>query len=222
MKTDNEEAMALDKRLPDSIDVEHYAATVTAWYETSMERDRSLLNLSAAGIGLLLTLATTIGIGGVPWLIVYILALLSFVICLGAVLWIFRANRKHLEDVIRLPSPPASDPLLRRLDNCAVSSFVAGAVFACIIGIGTAIKSFQASERREIVVSKKQETPVERANHSVSGAASLRTTRDAAATESRSFDGAATLKPVTQQQTQQPAQPTGNEQSGQGSQSAKQ
>ena len=43
-------------------EVEFYATSVTAWYNTALERDRGLFTLSAGGIGLLLTLLTTVGL----------------------------------------------------------------------------------------------------------------------------------------------------------------
>src|ERR1700733_4671800 len=36
----------------------HYAATVTAWFNTKMEHDKSLLTLSTAAVGVLITLVT--------------------------------------------------------------------------------------------------------------------------------------------------------------------
>ena len=47
--------------------IEFYAASVAAWYESSLEHDKSLLTLSAGGIGLLITLLTTVGLGSPPY-----------------------------------------------------------------------------------------------------------------------------------------------------------
>lgn len=43
-------------------DIQFYAASVTAWFNTRLEHDKSLLALSAGGIGLLVTLLTTVGV----------------------------------------------------------------------------------------------------------------------------------------------------------------
>ena len=45
--------------------IEYYASCVNAWFNTKLERDRSLLTLSAGGIGLLITLLTTVGLSSV-------------------------------------------------------------------------------------------------------------------------------------------------------------
>lgn len=42
--------------------VEFYAAGINAWYNTSLEHDKSIFSLSAGGIGLLITLLTTVGL----------------------------------------------------------------------------------------------------------------------------------------------------------------
>jgi hypothetical protein len=43
-----------DQEQHDRKDVEHYASSVDAWYNTRLELDKSLLTLSAGGIGLFL------------------------------------------------------------------------------------------------------------------------------------------------------------------------
>jgi hypothetical protein len=70
----------------------HYAATVTAWFNTRMEHDKSLLTLSTAAIGVLIALASKITLNSLALLILYIAALLSFILSLAAVLWIYRQN----------------------------------------------------------------------------------------------------------------------------------
>lgn len=42
--------------------VEYYSAAVTAWFNTALEHDKSILTLAAGGIGLLITLLTTVGL----------------------------------------------------------------------------------------------------------------------------------------------------------------
>jgi hypothetical protein len=64
---------------------EWYAANLAAWFATRLEHDKSLLTLSAGGIGLLITLVSTVGIHSAESLILYILAFIAFVLCLAAV-----------------------------------------------------------------------------------------------------------------------------------------
>lgn len=120
--------------------VEFYAANLNAWFNTRFEHDKSLLTLSAGAVGLLITLISAVGVKSVEILILYVVALFCFIVCLGALLWIFRRNAKHLEDVVS--EIEKNDQLLDVLDRVAVITFMLGVVFSSIIGISTAIYSY--------------------------------------------------------------------------------
>lgn len=121
-------------------EVEFYSASVNAWINTKFEHDKSLLTLSAGAIGLLITLISAIGVKSIELLIIYIIALLCFLICLVALLFTFKRNATHLEDVIQHNS--SDDRLLTILDRVTVSSFLLGVLLSSIIGISTAIHSY--------------------------------------------------------------------------------
>ena len=126
-----------------SRDTEFYSASVNAWYVSALEHDKSLLTLSAGGIGLLITLMTTIGIHSIESLILYTLSLISFATCLFSVLYIFRKNKKYLERMLKKESPFD----LSFLDTIAMSSFVLGVLFAGVIGVSAATHSFIHEEK---------------------------------------------------------------------------
>jgi hypothetical protein len=129
---------------PDEIrqekEVEFYAAGVTAWYNTSLEHDKSLFGLSAGGIGLLITLLTTVGVSSACLLGLYIAAILCFLASLCVLLVIFRRNRTHIEQVLS-GTAPRSDPWLERLDLAAILAFGAGVIFTAVVGISAAVNS---------------------------------------------------------------------------------
>jgi len=64
--------------------VEFYSAGLTAWYTTRLEHDKGLLTLSAGGIGLLMTLMTTVGVSSAESLVLHVSALVTFLVCLIA------------------------------------------------------------------------------------------------------------------------------------------
>jgi uncharacterized membrane protein len=164
---------------------EWYAANLAAWFATRLEHDKSLLTLSAGGIGLLITLVSTVGIHSAESLILYILAFIAFVVCLAAVLWIFKRNSTHIEDVVT--RRVRNDPWLTVLDNVAISAFLAGVILSCIIGVAAAVRSLEAKE---------SPVPVEKivviANDSVNGL--LNMSPDALR---RSFNGVANMAPAS-------------------------
>ncbi len=125
-------------------EVEFYAATVGAWLNTKFELDKSLLTLSTGAIGLLVTLLTTIGATSVEGLVLYFVALLSFLVCVVSILLVFKRNAKHLEGIVT--ETQTSDPLLKSLDTSAAISFVFGVLLTLIIGGTTAINQFIEKE----------------------------------------------------------------------------
>ncbi len=184
-------------------EIEFYAAATTAWFDTRLERDKSLLTLSAGGIGLLITLLSTVGIHSVESLILYVAALLSFIVSMAAVLWIFKRNAAHLEDINR--GKEGGDLLLDLLDNAAIFCFFLAVVLSSIMGISSAFHSFQAQEIH--MASGDKGRPM--ANDSFSGIKNMAPTP----TDTRSFSNAANMKPAasppasTQSQTSQPVAP---------------
>ena len=120
--------------------VAFYTAGVAAWYNTSLEHDKSLFTLSAGGIGLLITLIRTVGVPSAETLVLYIAAMISFLICLVSVLVIFKKNRSHIEQVFQGKQDP--DHTLTILDNVAIWSFGIAVLFSAVIGISSAISSY--------------------------------------------------------------------------------
>ena len=172
--------------------VAYYGAAVTAWFTTSLEYDKSLLTLSAAGIGLHLTLLTTVGLKSAEGLVLYIGAILCFAAALLTVLRVLRLNQKHIEDIVST-RVTGTDPALARLDLFAIVSFGAGVVLTAIVGISAAIYSY--SEKDKPMTEKQQPTRGVPTFDSVNGAARLQPTTSL----EKSFNGAASLQPATSQ-----------------------
>ncbi|WIG82415.1 hypothetical protein KFZ68_07015 [Photobacterium damselae] len=112
---------------------EFRAAAYNAFYATKLERDKHLFSISSAGLGFLITLATTIGFSDIYAITVFFLAIVSFLVCICAVLYIFTANADHLVSVMEGSSE--SSKLLSRLDFTALLSFVLGMIFSVFIGL---------------------------------------------------------------------------------------
>lgn len=128
-----------------AMEVEHYTQTVAAWYTTNLERDKNLLALSAAGIGVLVTLQSTLGIRSAPSFLLYLGAMLSFLACAGTVLWVLKQNAVHLQDVVHKRAQ--SDPLLGFLDRSANVSFMAGVACSALLGLLAALHSATEGEK---------------------------------------------------------------------------
>lgn len=175
-------------------DVEFYASNLDAWFNTSLEFDKSILALSAGGIGLLVTLLTTIGLSSALILVLYVIAILAFLIALASVLFVFRRNRTYIENVVTGKSAE-SDRYLVVADKAASVAFGAAVTLTAFIGVATAITSYTSKEQsmgkdQKITVGN---VTVDTMNirESFNGAAKLQPTVDF----TKSFNGAANLKP---------------------------
>lgn len=178
-----------DDELAQQKEIAFYASNVDAWFATSLEHDKSVLALSAGGIGLLLTLLTTVGVSSALALVVYISALACFVVALVTVLFVFRRNRSYIEQLVTA-NVSKNDPVLSGADNIALLAFGLGVVLSAIIAIGSAIQSYASQEPSMGTESKTAGQSTE-LRESFNGASSLRPTTDV----NKSFNGAATLAP---------------------------
>lgn len=182
-------------------EVEYYASSVNAWFNTSLEHDKSILTLAAGGIGLLITLLTTFGLSSVEALVLYIGAITCFLLALISVLVVFRHNRTYIEKVLA-GKIAGNDPILAKADSIALWAFGVGVVFTAVIGISTAIHSYTSKESAMSNEPAKstQSVPL---RESFNGATNLQRS-----IEQRSFNGASNLQPQPIASTATPAAST--------------
>lgn len=157
-------------------DVAFYSATVGAWYTTKFEKDKHLLSLASVGIGLLVTLVTTVGVSTVCIAAMYILAVISFLICILTVLTIFSRNADHLQKLVK--EVEDRDTTLSLLDKTASATFIFGIVFTLLVGLFSGIENFK---QKEAVMAKDSEKRVNTSKvtlkKSVDGASDMRPTK---------------------------------------------
>jgi len=169
---------------------------------TALEHDKSILTLSAGAIGLLITLLTTIGISTAQELILYIFAIICFIASLISILFIFKTNKVHLEEIIN-GIQKDNDPCLAKLDLLAILSFGLGIIITAIIGISVAAQSLNTKDKSMTTKSNTtQSTQPTLIIESFNGIAKIQPSGDA----SKSFNGAANLQP--QPATTTPAAPS--------------
>ncbi|KPJ65882.1 MAG: hypothetical protein AMJ43_09820 [Coxiella sp. DG_40] len=116
--------------------VTHYGAILSAWIRTKMERDKVLLTLSAGGVGLLVTIFSTVGVKHWWEILLYGIAVIFFVTTITVCILIYDRNSKHLEDVLR--ERAARDYVLERYDKLSRIFFIVAVVVSMGIGAVTA------------------------------------------------------------------------------------
>lgn len=167
--------------------IQFYGAGVAAWFNTALEHDKSILTLSAAGIGLLVTLLTTAGLSSAEALLLYVGAILSFLLSIVCVLLIFNRNKTHIEQIIT-GANSAADSFLTKLDHAALVSFGAGVIFSVLIGVSAGIDSY--TKGKQVMTEKKITENLQISNESFNNLAKLQQTD-----LSKSFNNVARLQP---------------------------
>lgn len=207
-----EEAKKRNLRELEGKNVAHYSVLLGAWIQTKMERDKTLVTLSAAAIGLLVTILTTVGVKSYWEIPFFCIAVLSFLITIWSSLVIYQLNSQHLEDAIRGSSE--KDPRLEKYDKRSIRAFIIGSFSVLIIGVLSA--SFQLTKPEERTMSDKENTSQDAGSkkilkESVNGVTNLNPN----VTVKKSVDGITDLNPQATQQPAQSQNQTQNETSGQ-------
>lgn len=187
--------------------IAHYSVLLSAWINTKMERDKTLVTLSAAAIGLLVTILTAVGVNNIWQIPLFVIAVSSFLVTIWSSLVIYQLNSEHLESAIRGSSE--KDPRLVKYDKRSIRAFVIGSIFALFIGIFSA--SVQLYNNGENIMSKKIESSKIVSEKiflkdSIDGITGLKPNT----VINKSVDGITELNP---QITQKPSQTQGSEES---------
>lgn len=191
----------MSEQEPDSInqqkDVAYYSALLNAWIQTKMERDKTLASLSVGGIGLLVTILSTVGVR-YPWQIgLYCGAFLSFALVLGTLIYIFDRNSRHIEEVINKKA--SQDLALKRYDKLSLCAFIAGAVFFMAIAVVTAVDKLDEKGGAKLSEEKKTENVTQQVSlkESLNGISnlSLKSEITTSFRDFSSFAGIANLRP---------------------------
>jgi hypothetical protein len=114
-----------------------YSVLLNAWIQTRMERDKTLVTLSAAAIGLLVTILNTVGIKSIWEILLFAISIMAFLITIWSSIKIYQLNSRHLEDSIRGSSE--KDPQLEKYDKLSIRAFIFGIVIAGLIGFVSAL-----------------------------------------------------------------------------------
>jgi hypothetical protein len=116
--------------------VEFYAASVNAWYNTALEFDKSMFTLSAGGIGLLVTMMSDVK--SMAMLHLYVAAVFFFIVCICMLLFVFRKNMGYIMQIAN--EQPTDNSLLRALDTGAAIMFSIGVVLTVVVGVMAAMQ----------------------------------------------------------------------------------
>jgi len=150
-------------------EVEYYSNSVNAWFNTKLERDKSILAISAGGLGLLITLLTAFGVNNITELIIYFSAILCFMVAIILMVIIFNRNASYLSKLNE--GKVDKDSVLTGLDHIGFFSFILGIIFAFIIGCSILLSSLNIN--MEVKMEKKTKQTVVPTKKSFNNAPSM-------------------------------------------------
>lgn len=175
----------------------YYSVLLNAWIITSLELDKSILFLSSAGIGLLVTILLSFNVASLFIFTLIIFACMLFVVCIIGVLLILSLNKKHLENIRNKNNSLSKH--LSRLDRFVYYAYALGIIITLVVGIVVGWSNLNKTLEEEM---NRNEFPQESAN----------------VKEEKSFSGFETMKPdfddsttVQQTETLGPATQSDNE-----------
>ena len=130
-------------------EVAFYSAAVQAWIDTRMERDKTLVTLSAGGIGLSVTILSTVGLAFKDQLWFYVVAFAGFAICVGLSVWAYGQNARYIEGFLN--ESASNRPSFKQLDPWSLGAFLVGAIALFGVGVSTAYEKGVTDARQETV-----------------------------------------------------------------------
>lgn len=112
--------------------VSFYSARINTWVGTRMERDKTILTLSTAGIGILVTMLTSFGIKNSFSFVFYIFSFISFLTSIIILLFVFSLNADYLLYLDDEKKIKHKKCLLKLLDKSTFVFFITGIVFTIL------------------------------------------------------------------------------------------
>lgn len=160
--------MSEGKDLQEQKEVAYYDNLVSAWFATRLEKDKSLLTLSAGGVGLLVTLLSSGK--DLSWLLFlfYLIAISFFMVSIFALLYVFGENSIVVEHAVQ--EKTKNKDIAKLLDNIAMIFFILGVLFSFAIGILSGVEKIKEVPNM-VKNSQNESTPC---NESFSGVDALR------------------------------------------------
>ena len=182
---EDEYAQLESDKLEASKYIEFNSQSYASFYNTKLEKDKSILTLSVAGLGFLITFTNFAEKLGVFSYVIFLLSALAYLICIFNVITIFDKNALYIIEVTTNSGKDDELELqLKKHDKIAIHSFYLGILLSFALGLSTSIQS----QIEEFPVSEKNKTSQvtgQQFNESFAGVKDL----------NKSFSGLSAMKP---------------------------
>ncbi|EGR1308167.1 hypothetical protein SNE94_003399 [Vibrio cholerae] len=177
--------------------IEFQSQSYASFYNTTLEKDKSILTLSVAGIGFLLTLIQFTKSISYYELSFFLIAAASYLVAIYSVISIFGKNSTFIIELVNKRDVSVKQYQLDMLDKTAIRSFYLAILMTVLLGASASQSKFKIGEN---AMSD---------NNQVTQQVALMDSCLQASELHKSFQGASALQGATQQQTSAQSQSTG-------------
>lgn len=168
--------------------VEFKSQSYSSFYTTTMEKDKSILALSVAGTGFLVTLLKLTDKLAIYDMVFFALAAFGFLLAIYFIVSLFGKNADFIVDLVQEKDVTLKQNQLKQLDSWAIRAFYLGIVMSLLLGISTSSALFIKEESnmpKEPTIEELINSGAKPANESYQQATDL----------TKSFQGASGMQP---------------------------
>ncbi|MCG9540851.1 hypothetical protein L1D25_16785 [Vibrio parahaemolyticus] len=192
-----------EKQVQQLENIEFKSQSYASFYNTTLEKDKSILTLSVAGIGFLLTLLQLVKNINYFEFACFFVAVVSYLVAIYCVITIFERNSTFIIDLVNGRDVSIKQYQLGILDKVAIRSFFLAIVMTVLLGALTSQSIFTIGENA--VSDNKQQTQSVLGLESFAQANQLHTgSQGTSSLQINSFQGASALQGAPQQPASQP------------------
>ncbi|MBE0379223.1 hypothetical protein [Pseudoalteromonas prydzensis] len=138
------------------LSVEYKSQTYASFYTTAMEKDKSILTLSVAGIGFLVTLLKLASYLNIYDMVFFFVAAVSYLSAIFLIITLFSKNASYVIDLVNDRDTTLKNFELMQLDKWAIRSFYLAIVMSLLMAISTSSALFL--ERNKEMTNENKET----------------------------------------------------------------
>tara|TARA_R110000751_G_scaffold199947_1_gene304729 strand:- start:640 stop:1287 length:648 start_codon:yes stop_codon:yes gene_type:complete len=136
-----------DKEVEQLSAIEFQSQSYSSFYNTTMEKDKSILTLSVAGMGFLLTLLQLAKNISYFEFTFFLIAALGYLVAIYSVISIFGKNSNFIIELVNKRDTSVKQYQLDILDKTAIRSFYLAIVMTVVLGVSTSQNMFTIGEK---------------------------------------------------------------------------
>lgn len=195
--------------------VEYKSQSYASFYNTTMEKDKSILTLSVAGIGFLITVIQLFKTINYLQLTLVAISAFFYLVSIICIIRIFSKNAPYIVGIVNDDDVSSLGHKLKTLDSTAIKSFFIGIILSIILGGTTITSKLEARDMSDDKNTTNKVSTIFTDTESRSGSDQLSNTNEsyALAAQIKSALGASAMNPSSQQHSttrNTVSQPTGS------------